>query len=89
MSTEARSYSIEEALRAQKALRDMAGLPVETFPIQAFVGMISDEVEVLRNQGHSDEAIAATIQANSGISITPTEIAENYASPEVRHGDHR
>lgn len=88
MSSQARSYSIEEALRAQKALRDMAGLPVETFPVEAFVGMISDEVEVLRNQGHTDEAIAKTIQANSAISITASEIAENYASPELRHGHH-
>lgn len=88
MSDQTQSYSIEEALRAQKALRDMAGLPAETFPIEAFVGMISDEVEVLRNQGHTDEAIARTIQANSAISITPAEIAANYASPELRHGQH-
>ncbi len=38
-------YPVEEAIRAQKALREAAGLGPEQFPIQAFVGMISDEVE--------------------------------------------
>lgn len=45
------SYPIEEALKAQKALRNAAGLGDEMFPIQAFAGMISDEVEALRNRG--------------------------------------
>jgi hypothetical protein len=82
-----KTYPLEEALRAQKALRESAGLPPETFPIEAFVGMISDEVEILRNQGLSDEAIAAIITANSAIAITPAEIAANYASPEERHAE--
>ena len=82
------TYPVEEAIRAQKALRELAGLGPETFPIQAFVGMISDEVEILRRQGHSDDVIAKTISANSSIVITPAEIAANYASPEQRHSPH-
>jgi len=78
-------YPVEEAIRAQKALRELAGLGPEMFPVQAFVGMISDEVEILRTQGHSDEEIAQTITANSKIAITSAEIASNYASPEERH----
>ena len=83
-----KSYPLEQALRAQKALRDLAGLPPETFPIQAFVGMISDEVETLRAKGHTDQQIAQTISSASEIQITPEEIAENYAPPEDRHGSH-
>jgi len=79
-----KTYSIEEALRAQTALRTMAGLEPETFPVQAFVGMISDEIEHLRTQGHSDEKIAATIAANSDIQISAGEIAAYYATPEQR-----
>ncbi len=82
---QAKIYPVEEAVRAQKALRALAGLGPEMFPIQAFVGMISDEVETLRNQGHTDEVIAQTIVANSKIVITPAEIAAHYASPEERH----
>lgn len=84
-----KSYPLQEALKAQQALRNAAGLEPEQFPIEAFVGMISDEIESLRNRGKSDEDIAALIENSSQIRITPAEIAENYASPEQRqhHGE--
>jgi len=82
---QAKTYPVEEAIRAQKALRELAGSEPEVFPVEAFAGMISDEAETLRKQGHSDEMIARTIAANSKIIITPAEIAPNYASPEERH----
>jgi hypothetical protein len=78
-------YSIEEALKAQRSLRKAAGLGPEEFPLQAFVGMVSDEIESLRKRGRTDEEIASIIRQNSAIEITATEIAENYASPEQRH----
>ena len=84
-----KSYSVEEAIKAQKALREAAGLEPETFPIQAFVGMISDEVESLRKRGKTDEEIALIIQDNSSIEITAAEIAENYATPEERQQHRR
>ena len=80
-----RMYSIEEALKAQRSLREAAGLGPEQFPLQAFVGMVSDEIESLRQRGKSDEEIAAIIQQNSSITISAAEIAENYAPPEERH----
>ena len=85
----AKMYPVEEALKAQKALRDAAGLEPEQFPMQAFVGMISDEIESLRKRGKSDEEIAALVRQNSAIEVTAAEIAENYASPEERqhHGE--
>ena len=83
-----KTYPIEEALRAQKALRELAGLKPEMFPIEAFVGMVSDEVETLRSQGYSDDAIAQAIQKNSNIAITADQIASNYAPPELRHQTH-
>ncbi len=80
-----KAYPIQEALRAQGALRKLAGLEPEMFPIQAFVGMISDEVEILRKKGHTDEQIAKVIRDNSDIAITSAEVADYYASPEERH----
>ena len=80
-----KTCSIEQALRAQKALRDAAGLQPETFPVEAFVGMISDEIETLRSQGTTDDEIAALVAKNSNIEITGADIAANYASPEERH----
>lgn len=84
-----RMYPVEEAIKAQKALRSAAGLGPELFPVQAFVGMISDEIESLRKLGKTDEEIAAIIEQNSTIEITPEQIAENYAPPEERqqHGE--
>ena len=82
---EPKLYPLEEALKAQKALRTAAGLGPEQFPIQAFVGMISDEIEFLRRHGKTDREIADLINGSSAIEITPAEIAEHYASPEERH----
>jgi len=83
-----KTYPVEQAVRAQNALREAAGLGPEMFPIQAFVGMISDEIEQLRAQGKTDADIATLIAAHSGIEITASEIAENYASPEDRRQSH-
>jgi hypothetical protein len=91
MTTEStpKSYPVEEAVRAQKALRTAAGLGPEMFPLEAFVGMISDEIDSLRQAGRSDEQIAALVRRNSSIQISGDEIAQYYASPEQRHQSHR
>ena len=88
MTQARKTYPVEEAVQAQKALRTLGGLEPEAFPIQAFVGMISDEIEHLRKLGHSDEEIAKVIATNSKIEITAAEIAENYAQPEQRRSSH-
>ncbi|MBB5342547.1 hypothetical protein [Tunturibacter empetritectus] len=89
MSSESKSYPVEEAIRAQSALRKLAELGPEMFPIQSFVGMISDEIETLRNRGHTDQEIAETITSNSKIDIKASDIAAHYASPEDRHQPHQ
>jgi hypothetical protein len=81
-----KTYPIEEALKAQRALRRAAGMGEEQFPIEAFVGMISDEVEALRKAGKRDDEIARIIESNSNIRISAQDISENYAEPEQRHG---
>lgn len=83
-----KTYPIEEALRAQRALRAAAGLGPEMFPIEAFIGMISDEIETLRSQGKTDSDMALLIKENSQIQITAEDISANYAPPQNRHGVH-
>lgn len=83
-----KTYPLDQALRAQKALREAAGLGPEMFPVEAFVGMISDEIEKLRSQGKTDGEIAGVIRENSSIQISAEEISANYASPEDRHHAH-
>ncbi|WP_348263400.1 hypothetical protein P8935_02325 [Telmatobacter sp. DSM 110680] len=82
---ESKTYSIQDALQAQSALRAAAGLEPERFPVEAFVGMISDEIEALRTQGQSNEQIASLIRQSSAIDVTSGEIEANYAPPEQRH----
>jgi len=81
-------YSLDQVLRALAALRADAGLAPEQFPVEAFVGMISDEVETLRERGQTDEQIAQLIQASSGIDIDGATISKYYAPPAARqrHG---
>lgn len=80
-----KQVSLEDALRAQKALRTAAGLEEESFPMEGFVGMISDEIETLRSQGKNDQDIAELIRSHSGIEINAAEIKRYYAPPEERH----
>ena len=79
------TYSLDQSLQALNALRTAAGSPPEQFPLPAFVGMISDEVETLRKQGRSDTEIVTIIHQSSGIEITPEQLADNYATPQQRH----
>lgn len=85
MADSQRKYPLEEALRAQKALRDKAGLAPEMFPVDQFVGMISDEIESMRQRGHSDQEIAETIRSSSAIEVTAADIQEHYAPASQRH----
>ena len=78
------TFSLEQALKAQQVLRTAAELPAEQFPLQAFVGMLSDEIEAVRKAGKSDAEIASMINKAAGTQLTTLDIAENYASPESR-----
>ena len=80
-----RTFLLGEALKAQQALRQAAGLGPEHFPVEAFVGMISDEVQALREKGWNDNQIAEHVRKSSTIDITGEEISENYAEPDERH----
>ena len=62
--TKPKLYTLDEALKAQTALRAQAGLGPEMFPLEAFVGMISDEIESLRKCGKSDDEIAAVSRSS-------------------------
>lgn len=84
--SEPRQYPLAEILKAQQALRESAQLPPELFPLPAFIGMVSDEIEALRAQGRDDHEIARIISSSSAIEVDAATIAASYASPEERHG---
>ena len=78
------TFTLEQALKAQQVLREAADLPGEEFPLQAFVGMLSDEIEALRRKGKTDEEITGLINRAAGIDLSTSAVTENYASPEDR-----
>jgi hypothetical protein len=81
------TYSIQEALKVQEAMRTELGLKPERFETPAFVGMLSDEIEKLRDAGRSDGEIAELVRQEIGRDLSPADIAKYYASPEDRrHG---
>ena len=77
-------FTLQQALQAQTALREAAALPPEVFPLPAFIGMVSDEIEALRNRGKADEEIASMINTASGSQVSAADINEHYASAEQR-----
>lgn len=82
-------FNLEEAIRAQRALRDSLGLEEEVFPVEAFVEMISDEIEQMRAAGRPDSDIVAIVAQTTGQQMTASDIATHYIAPEHRHGGGR
>jgi len=78
------TFTLEQALKAQQALRDAAQLPAEKFPVQAFVGMLSDEIEALRRKGKTDEEITDLINGVAGTKLSASDVVNYYASSAER-----
>ena len=78
------TFSADDAVAAQRALRQALGLPEERFPAQAFVSMISDEIEQMRAQGRTDQEVADVIRTVTGHDLPASFLADNYAAPDTR-----
>jgi hypothetical protein len=81
------AFTLPEALRAQKHMRDALGLGEERFPVPAFINMVSDEIEQLRNAGKTDGEIATLVEESSGHALTEADIARYYTPAEDRHSN--
>lgn len=78
------TFTAEEAALANGALRAALGLPAQRFGTEQFVGMISDEIEQLRESGKSDRDIAGILADRAGITIGADEITRFYADASER-----
>ena len=73
-AADAETYSAEEAMQAQKALRAAMGLGAEAFTVEAFVAMLADEIGQMRRIGTADAEIAALVSRAIGRELTASTI---------------
>lgn len=72
-------FKLDEALAAQKALRDSLAMPEELFPVEDFVRMISDEIVASREAGRDDQTIVDLVKQVTGKTITVDEIEQHLS----------
>ena len=82
------TFSAQEAVAVQRELRRSLGLGPEAFPLPAFIGMISDEIDQFRAAGRSDAEIAELIKATVGRDVSTAAIEQFHAPAEARRGGH-
>jgi CheY-like chemotaxis protein len=68
------TYSPEEVLRAQSALRSAIGLGDQAFPEHTFIDMLGGEIEQLRKIGKSGDEIEALISSAIGRPLSPAAV---------------
>jgi hypothetical protein len=78
------TFTFAEAIKAQQALRNAAGLEPEVFEIEDVVGMASDEIEALLEQGKAWTDIAQLLQQATGKAFTAADVETYYVTPEER-----
>lgn len=79
------TFSAHEAVAVQEELRRSLALAPEQFPLPAFIGMISDEIDQFRDAGRSDADIVALIKSTIGRDVTLGDIKRFYAPPQARY----
>ena len=84
---EDQAYPLEEVMKAQSVLRSAARMAPERYPLPQIIGMLSDEIQALREKGRSDDEIAAIITGNSLIHVDADCLQRFYATPEQRGKD--
>lgn len=82
--TDEHTFTADQAAAATTALRMLLGKPPEQFVVSQFIAMISDEIEQLREAGHTDADIAALVQEATGGPLSADDIARHYPQPAER-----
>jgi len=78
------TFTLADALAAQKAMRDAAGAEEEVFELADVIGMVSDEIDMLKEQDRSFADIAAMIQAATGKPVTADDVEKHYVPADER-----
>ena len=65
-----KTCNLDQVIRAKRELRDAAGAPDAEYSIDDVIGMLSDEILLLRERGFSNQRIADML---SGFDISASE----------------
>ncbi|MDY6923166.1 MAG: hypothetical protein SWI22_04295 [Pseudomonadota bacterium] len=84
--TDQLTFTLDEAIAAQRSLRQVLGLGEERFEVSEFVQMISDEIEQMRDTGKTNDDIADVVAEATGHRIDPADLDRHYVSAEHRYG---
>jgi hypothetical protein len=76
------TFTLAEALNAQKSLRETAGGKEEPLDLVDFAGLAAEEIDLLQEQGKSWDDIAAMISKSTGQKVTGPELEQAYAELE-------
>ena len=71
-------FNLNQAMKAQAALRTAAGEGEELFDERQLVGMLSDEIRTLRTSGSTDEEIATLLKTEAGVDLDAETIRRFY-----------
>ena len=78
------TFTAEQAAAAYTALRTARRQPPPRFSLVALVGLISEEIEQLRQLAFSDEEIAELVSHSTRVEIGADAIRRYYAPSELR-----
>jgi hypothetical protein len=68
----------------QKALREASGAEEEMFDLAEVIGMVSDEIDMLKDQGRSEAEIAGLIKQATGKPVTTDDVKKYYVPADER-----
>lgn len=77
-------FTVDQVAEANTALRTALGLRPEHFSMTQFIGMVSDEVDQLRDKGWGDAEIAALLAESTGSVVTDKDVATHHVPRAAR-----
>ena len=80
MSTNPKTYTIDQIALAARELREAAGADPERYTSAEVASLLSGEIEILRHRGFTDERITGLISAFD-IEIKPRQIDRRSRTP--------
>jgi len=80
------TFTLSDALHAQKALREAAGGKEEPLDLIDLVGIGAEEIDQLLDQGKAWDDIAGMISQATGKTVTGSEVEQAYANLEDDDG---